>query len=117
MYDYLTPEGLRALASSDDASARHAVEDIRELSRQLLLHKMRAYGRALFNDDTSDDLPYILWRAIEDGPQTLTEEDVSDLQRLAETCDGWWLFGGVREFPEFVELKGWRDLYEEVARA
>lgn len=117
MYDFLTPEGLTELAASDDAGARHAAEDIRELSRRLLLHEMRAHGRALFNDDTADDIPYILWRAVEEGPKTLSEDAVTELLRLAEACDGWWLFGGIREYPEFVELAGWRETYAEVSRA
>lgn len=112
MYEYLSPDQLRTLASHDDPDVRHLVEDARQYAAELLRTRFRAYGETFFGDPEPPELPRLLWQAIQEGPKTLSEDAVMELDRLARVADGWWR-GGDQGGLEFVSLEEWRADYEE----
>jgi hypothetical protein len=112
VYEYLTPDQLKALATHEDPDVRHLVEDARQYAAELLRARFRVCGEMFFNDPEPPELPRLLWQTIQEGPQSLTEDAVVELDRLARAADGWWRAGD-QGGMEFVSLAEWEADYEE----
>lgn len=112
MYQYLPPEKLDELAAHDDPDVRHLAEDVRQYAGELLLKRFREYGQRFFQDPNAPELPRLLWQAVQEGPEELSEEEVAELEHLARTANGWWRPGD-RQAMQLVDLQTWIADYAE----
>lgn len=112
MYEFLSRDELVALEEHESVTVRHLVEDARQLASELLLARMQEYGVQVLGDGNAPELPRLLWQAVLEGPKTLSDEQVGELERLAHTAQGWWRFGE-RKAWELVTLTEWEAEYEE----
>lgn len=115
VYTFLKADDVHALLRAHpDPEVVHLAQDLQEMAAELLLARMREYGRLILKNANDLELSRLLWQAIVEGAEVLGEAEVDELQRLAETADGWWRIGG--EVPEFTELKVWLADYREMSR-
>lgn len=112
MYDYLVPEVLDALERHHDSLVRHAVEDLRQANQELLLAKMREISFRYLQNWDDPQAPHMLWQAVEEGPESITEAECLELDRLRRTARGWWIFGASAT-PEFLDTAAWIEEYRE----
>ncbi len=109
MYTYLTSKEVGAFLHHEDRAVIHLAQDLQSTASELLLARMQKYGRLILKNEMDPELAFMLWRAVTEGARILSEDEVNELQRLAETADGWWRTDG--EMPEFVELTQWKVDY------
>lgn len=114
VYSFLTPDRVRSLLAHPDAEVGHLAQDLQATAAELLLARMREYGRLILKNPNDLELSRMLWQAVVEGAVVLGESEVEELQRLAETADGWWRIGG--EMPEFTEMRVWLEDYKEMTR-
>ena len=110
LYDYLPPEALAALARHPDTVVRHAIEDVRQMAQELLLARMRELGFRYRQEWDDPQTPYLLWQAVQEGPESVTEAECMELERLHKVCNGWWLYGRTAT-PEFLDAAAWAEEY------
>lgn len=115
MYEYLPSREIERLGAHDDPDVRHLAQDLRQYAAELLLVRFHTYGERFFQEPEPPELPRLLWKALQDGPQQLTEDEVEELERLAHIADGWWTIGD-RGALELVQLDQWEEDYAAYER-
>lgn len=100
------PDTLQTLSWHSEQDVVRLVEDVRTLASELLLTRMEAKSREAMGDSRNVDLPRLLWRAVHDPESNLEETEAHEFLRLAETCDGWWMFGA-DDGLELIPLSDW----------
>jgi hypothetical protein len=108
---YYNNEELDRLASDDHPDVRKVVDMVRDLAGDLLFERMRKQA-AQFNLPFDAGFSIGLWKALQQGPKRISEEDVTDLEQLSEMAGGWWTFDELGE-PEFQSLDEWRKTYQQ----
>lgn len=99
--------------------AIHAVPRVRELAKRTLRFAMEdIFRRHLFVTDSGEwpeDAEYMLWRAMLNGPDTITKEEVEEVDELFVEAGGWWSTSHGEVV--FFENLAWRARYEEWVRS
>jgi hypothetical protein len=84
----------------------------REVTGQLLLSRMKELCAKYCHQPWIDGFEYSLWQAIVDGPEKLTEAEVTELDRLSSEAGGWWTWSGSNDDPLFMALNEWQKRYD-----
>lgn len=113
---YFNNDELRELEASDDENVRKLVDLVRNLASERLLDYVRSLGVKYLQSPDAPGLDFALWYAVVHGPERISEEEVGELQQLAEMAGGWWRLDGVPE-PEFLSFEDWAPIYAERSTA
>ncbi len=84
---------------------------VRELSKDLLLSKMRLAGWKYYKNPAQKWLDCELWRVTQEPPRTISQGEVDELQTLAMWAGGWWRLD-VPMSPQFLDFDSWKKIYE-----
>lgn len=57
------------------------------------------------------DNEYAIWRAIVDGPIVIEEDEIRELEKLADLADGWWVTNPSSDLLTFVDKDTWETTY------
>ncbi len=99
---------VKALAALFREFTPQLVTRVRELSRVALRAKMQELSRQHLGETWAQELEFALWRAVMEGPELVSAEDIGELKDLSGECDGWF----VSDDPEaFVSLDEWKEIY------
>lgn len=111
-----TNEDLEVLSESGGPEEVRLVALIRRLASENLALVMQEIARGFTGEPWPDDLEYHLWRAITEGAERLTEEQIAKLVELSELSNGWWYFSP--DFNEFIflDLSKWKNVYADHRR-
>lgn len=115
MHEYISLSDIEELEGSDFPPSRHAAEEIKYLAAELLLAKTRELGLRYLQNASAPELPRLLWQAVAEGPEVITELEVAELAALSTLSGGWWRPNHI-EIQEHVPLKQWEEEYEETLR-
>lgn len=117
MLPMITKDDLSELEQDDNPKVRVLVQLTRELAKDYLFYYTRHLAYMYLHSPTHPDMPMLLWRAVEEGPQVMTEEEVGTVAVLADTAQGWWRYLGTpTEQPLFVPMDEWLQEYRLRAR-
>lgn len=109
----LTSEEIRELEGDDNPKVRLLSQLVRDLAREHLLYYMRHLSNQYYHTPTHPEFPRKLWRAVEEGPKTMTEDEVRLVYELSLVAQGWWRYLGTpTEPPEFVSEEIWKQEYK-----
>ncbi len=112
MTNPLSTEDLRVLEGDDNIKVRLLVQWTRDMAQEHLLYYVRHLSQKYFRTPTHPEMPVKLWRAMQEGPKTMLEEEVRMVETLSELCQGWWRYLGTPVEPaQFVSLDEWRQEY------
>mgnify|MGYP001160593926 CR=1 len=101
--DYYNHQELTALAKSDNACVRKLVVQLREVARDALLIRMGVLGGTYLKDPNSPALGRALYKALQEGPKQLSEDEVGELSQLSQMAGGFWDTDPEPEFKTFEE--------------
>lgn len=62
-----------------------------------------------------ENAEYMLWRAVLQGPDLITKEEVENVKALSIEADGWWSCADCE--IHFVPRETWIECYDEWLRA
>lgn len=110
--DYCTHAELAEFEKSDNSDVRRLAAHYRALGKEHLKSRMRELAQA-YVEDVPADWGHAVWRAIIDGPVSMTEEEVNEVDQLGQIAGGWYDYSKNQNEPEFVEREDWLDLYDK----
>ena len=81
-----------------------------------LEHLMSCISERCWCAEWLDATEHILWKAVTDGPMPwglglITEQDISELRRLAEASGGWIIWKDGAPDTEFIPIEQWLRTY------
>lgn len=95
------------LATAADLAPR-LVTVLRETATLALLHYMGHLSLKYTGEPWADGLANALWKAVQDGPQVMDEDEVTQLEWLTDVAGGWFATP-----DEFLDAEAWQTRYEE----
>lgn len=101
--DYYNHQELTELERDDDARVRKLVVQLRELARDALLAKMGVLGGLYLKDPNAPALGRALYKAMQEGPKQLSEDEIGELSQLSQMAGGFWDTDPEPEFKTFEE--------------
>lgn len=104
--EFYNDRDLTQLAQSDDPRLRKLVLQHRELGKSALLSYMAILGSKYLGNGGHPALGRVLYKALQEGPKTLTEEEVGELSQMAQIAGGFW---DTDPEPEFRTFEEWRN--------
>ncbi len=114
----LSPRELTALTREHQRCVLEAaaklpvlVDLFQDLVRDKLLRRMSEMSSKYMDSVWKDQLEYLLWEAIQHGPEVASPDEVRELERLAEWAGGWYHYPHEAKEPEFIETKTWEERY------
>lgn len=99
--------GAAYLATAGDLAPRLAAQ-LREVAADALRLLMQHLSLKYTQEPWAEGLARALWRAVQDGPVRLDEDEVAQLDLLADVAGGWYA-----DPDEFLPLEAWKERYEE----
>jgi len=111
---HYTSKELNELSVSDDEHIRRLVLELRVVAQDFLLARIYELSKK-YLDGELYGIDIALWRALQDGPKSIDEEDLIDLNKLTELAGGWWSFESTLE-PVFLNKEEWENYYNDRLR-
>lgn len=100
------------------------LERFRELARDRLLDALLSVARTHLNSlEWVHGMEFMVWKAVTDGAQRLSEDEVDEFKELAEEAGGWFYrFGDIDDYdpsqvtdeqakPAFLPIDTWNEYY------